>query len=102
MNSESLFKTLKYRPSYPIRPFKSLEDANRWVDSFVEWYNNEHLHSSLGFVSPSDVHSGKRSIKLRKRLQVYEQAKRNNPSRWTQGVREWKQQFDVQLYGYRN
>lgn len=100
--SESLFKTLKYRPSYPIRPFKSLDDANAWVEAFVNWYNNEHLHSSLGFMSPEDVHTGQYVSKLKKRINTYEQAKRKKPTRWSQNIRTWKSRFDVQLYGYRN
>ncbi|RPH47672.1 MAG: transposase, partial [Desulfobacteraceae bacterium] len=50
--SESLFKTLKYRPEYPDKPFSSIEDAEVWVQAFVNWYNYEHLHSSINYVTP--------------------------------------------------
>jgi putative transposase len=52
--SESLFQTLKYRPEYPGGPFADLETARRWVDRFVSWYNTEHLHSAIRFVTPED------------------------------------------------
>ena len=50
--SESLFKTLKYRPSYPRRPFEDLTAARQWVNRFVYWYNHEHRHCAIGFVTP--------------------------------------------------
>ena len=46
--SESLFRTLKYRPGWPSSGFNSLEEARRWVDRFVNWYNHEHKHASCG------------------------------------------------------
>jgi transposase InsO family protein len=38
--SESLFRTLKYRPDYPIRAFRSKDDACTMVAAFVDWYNH--------------------------------------------------------------
>ena len=35
--SESLFKTMKYRPQYPYKGFSSLFKAREWVAKFVEW-----------------------------------------------------------------
>jgi transposase InsO family protein len=57
--SESLFKTAKYCPSYPDRPFECLEGASKWVNGFVDWYNNRHLHSGIKFVTPADRHAGR-------------------------------------------
>ena len=57
--SESLFRTMKYRPEYPSRPFASLEEARAWVAAFVEWYNTQHLHSGIRFVTPDDRHHGR-------------------------------------------
>jgi transposase InsO family protein len=88
--SESLFRTLKYRPEYPSRPFASEYGAQRWVDAFVHWYNTEHLHSEIRFVTPEDRHSGKEICKLVKRREVYEQARQKNPCRWTQQLRNWE------------
>lgn len=56
--SEALFKTLKYRPDYPARPFNDLNQARRWVAGFVDWYNQEHRHSAIQFVTPDQRHSG--------------------------------------------
>jgi len=41
--SESLFRTMKYRPEYPLQPFENIEQAQSWVDGFVFWYNTQHL-----------------------------------------------------------
>lgn len=87
--SESLFKTMKYCPAYPSKPFSSIEEAQSWVNEFVDWYNNEHLHSGIKFVTPSSHHEGRDEEILEKRKQVYEKAKRNNPSRWSRETRNW-------------
>lgn len=87
--SESLFRTLKYRPWYPDRPFQSIEEARAWVADFVIWYNNEHLHSAVGFVTPADRHDGRDVEILAKRQKVYEQARRLKPERWSGAVRNW-------------
>lgn len=72
--SESLFRTLKYRPEYPVAAFESLEAAREWVRRFVQWYNFEHRHSGIRFVTPASRHSGEDVMILRKRKEVYEQA----------------------------
>lgn len=87
--SESLFRTLKYRPSYPRTPFATLDEARTWVASFVDWYNNEHLHSSIGFVTPADRHDGRDVSRLMRRKQIYLAAQRRRPERWSGPVRTW-------------
>lgn len=88
--SEALFRTLKYRPEYPRRPFKSLEEARRWVDEFVAWYNEEHLHSAIGYVTPSDRHEGRAEAVLAGRRQVYRAARQAHPERWAgRSPRAW-------------
>jgi putative transposase len=87
--SESLFRTLKYRPEYPSRPFVSEFQAQRWVDAFVHWYNTEHQHSKIRFVTPDDRHSGREVAKLNKRKEVYELARQKTPHRWTGTTRNW-------------
>jgi transposase InsO family protein len=57
--SEELFRTLKYTPTYPDKPFASLEAARQWVLGFVRWYNGEHHHSAIGFVTLDQRHSGR-------------------------------------------
>lgn len=86
--SEALFRTLKYRPEYPRR-FDSLAAACSWVASFVHWYNTEHLHSAIRYVTPDDRHYGREEEVLRKRRQVYEEARRRHPKRWTGPIRNW-------------
>lgn len=56
--SESLFRTMKYRPGYPTKPFKDVEAAREWVQGFVQWYNTEHLQSEISFTSPESRHNG--------------------------------------------
>jgi putative transposase len=58
--SESQFKTLKYRPTFPRR-FGSLEDARAFCRVFFPWYNTEHRHSGIAFMTPDDVHHGRAS-----------------------------------------
>ncbi len=95
--SESLFRTLKYRPSYPRGAFASIEAAREWVEDFVGWYNTEHLHSAIGFVTPEDRHTGKDEAILAKRRRVYEAARKRNPERWTGETRNWKRVEIVKL-----
>jgi putative transposase len=88
--SESLFRTMKYRPEYPSRPFASIEEAQRWVDAFVDWYNTEHLHSAIRFVTPDDRHYGREVQILADRHRVYEEARSRMPNRWAQSIRNWE------------
>jgi putative transposase len=87
--SEALFRTMKYRPGYPSKPFSSVEEARQWVAGFVAWYNTEHLHSAVSFVTPDDRHSGRDLLLLEKRHQVYERARRRHPERWSRHTRSW-------------
>lgn len=95
--AESIFKTAKYRPWYPSRPFTSLGDARDWVGNFVVWYNDCHFHSAIRFVTPADRHSGEDVAILRKRRQVYERARRRNPQRWSGDTRNWSRPRVVTL-----
>jgi putative transposase len=88
--SESLFKTLKYRPTYPQRPFADLLAARQWVGTFVHWYNEEHRHSAIGFVTPAERHAGRDTALLRQRVEVYEAAKKKHPERWSGTTRNWQ------------
>jgi putative transposase len=56
--SESQFKTMKYQPDYPGR-FSGLDAARLHCRDFFEWYNNEHRHSGIAFLTPADVHQGR-------------------------------------------
>jgi putative transposase len=95
--SESLFKTMKYRPAYPLRPFESLMAARQWVGMFVHWYNEEHRHSSIRFVTPAQRHAGLDAALLSKRVEVYEAAKATHPERWSGPTRNWQPILIVHL-----
>jgi len=88
--SEALFKTLKYRPCYPEKPFEDLTAARRWVAEFVQWYNHEHRHSAIRFVTPAERHAGLDTTILSHRTTVYEIAKARCPQRWTTTTRNWQ------------
>jgi putative transposase len=87
--SEALFRTLKYVPSYPRKPFESIDAAWAWVERFVAWYNGEHRHSAIGFVTPNERHESRDIAVLLARRDVYAAARRRNPSRWSRHARHW-------------
>ncbi|NOJ83933.1 IS3 family transposase [Myxococcus xanthus] len=95
--SEALFRTLKYRPSFPRRPFASAEDARAWVTRFVHWYNTEHLHSAIRFVTPDDRHFSRETALLARRHQVYQRAQARHPERWSRHTRDWTPAGPVRL-----
>ena len=94
---ESLFRTAKYRPGFPIRGFADLQDARTWAAQFVHWYNHEHLHSGLRFVAPAVRHAGQDAAQLQVRTQVYELARQRHPQRWTGTIRDWSRVGAVTL-----
>ena len=95
--SESLFRTLKYRPEYPEKAFEDLQAARKWVQGFVDWYNTQHLHSAINFVTPEQRHTGRDVAILSKRREVYLQAKLDNPKRWSGDIRNWDPVKEVHL-----
>ena len=95
--SESLFKTLKYRPAYPKTPFAGLLEARTWVAGFVHWYNHEHHHSAIKFVTPAKRHAGLDTALLRQRTAVYQAAKARHPQRWARNTRNWQPVHIVHL-----
>lgn len=95
--SEALFRTLKYRPEFPTRPFLDVPAARAWVEGFVAWYNGTHRHSAIRFVTPNERHEGKDVALLAKRHAVYEAAKAKNPGRWTTTTRNWTAVDEVYL-----
>ena len=86
---EAWFRTAKYRPSYPSTGFADLESARAWALKLVTWYNGEHRHSAIGFVTPSQRHAGEASALLVARKRVYEVARARNPRRWSRATRRW-------------
>lgn len=95
--SESLFRTLKYRPEYPTQPFADLLAARTWVTAFVHWYNHEHRHSAIRFVTPAQRHAGRETAILAARQTVYARARARHPERWTGASRNWTPIQEVRL-----
>lgn len=88
--AEALFKTAKYCPMWPEKPFDTLTEAREWVLRFVTWYNQQHRHSRLKYVTPDERHRGVASILLENRMHLYAAARARNPTRWSRGLRNWK------------
>jgi len=86
---ESLFRTAKYRPEYPASPFANLDEARTWAGCFVHWYNHQHLHSGIRYVTPAQRHAGQDRDILARRHQTYEAARAANPRRWSGATRDW-------------
>lgn len=95
--AESLFRTCKYRPDYPSKPFESLEETQAWTLKFARWYNLVHKHSGLKFVTPAQRHAGQAAGILRKREQIYADAKTRHPGRWSGQTRNWELKDEVWL-----
>ena len=95
--SEALFRTLKYCPEYPSSPFESIAEANKWVSHFVKWYNTQHLHSGIKFLTPISRHNGDEEVIIKNRQSVYEEARMSNPIRWTGKTRNWLPDAEVLL-----
>lgn len=95
--SESLFRTMKFRPAFPDGPFESIEAARAWMTAFARWYNTEHRHSAIKFVTPEDRHSGREASLLERRQVVYARARRERPERWTTSCRNWEPVKEVFL-----
>ena len=95
--SESLFGTMKYTPAYPGKPFESITAARNWVADFAHWYNEEHHHSGIKFITPSQRHNGEERAILANRKVVYQMAKQRHPERWSKGIRNWTPVGEVLL-----
>jgi putative transposase len=96
--SEGLFRTMKYAPTYPRSPFADLDGAQHWVTRFVAWYNAEHRHSGIRFVTPDQRHFGREKAILAKRASLYAHAQRMKPERWSRATRNWTSIQSVLLH----
>jgi transposase InsO family protein len=94
---ESLFRTIKYRPSDRVRAFASLEEAREFADRLFAWYNDEHCHSQISMVTPAQRHAGEDIAILAQRRAVYAKARAANPGRWTRHARSWTRVEEVKL-----
>jgi putative transposase len=87
--AESLFRTAKYRPKFPTNGFADLDAARAWAAEFVRWYNHEHRHSGIRYVSPAQRHDGQDRDILAARHALYLEARAKNPARWSGATRNW-------------
>jgi transposase InsO family protein len=87
--AESLFRTAKYRPEFPAKGFADLDQARTWAAGFVRWYNFDHRHSGIRYVSPAQRHAGADHAILAARHEVYLKARELNPARWSGDTRNW-------------
>ncbi len=87
--AESVFRTAKYRPEFPAKGFADLDAARAWAAGFVHWYNVDHRHSGIRYVSPAQRHDGKDHAILAARHTLYTEAKAMNPARWSGKTRNW-------------
>ena len=88
--AESLFRTAKYRPEFPVKGFATLEAARQWGAAFVHWYNVDHKHSGIRYVSPQQRHAGEDHAILAARHALYTTAKERHPARWSGNTRNWQ------------
>lgn len=87
--SEALFPTCKYVPDSPINGFESLQAAQHWVHGFVRWYNTEHRHSAIRFVTPEQRHRGQDRSILAQRHALNQAARDKHLARWSAKTRNW-------------
>jgi putative transposase len=95
--AESWFRTMKYHQSYPLRRFRDLSVVRIWVDAFVDWYNTEHRHSGIQYVTPDQRHHGQADAICAQRQKTYEQARQEHPQRWSRSTRDWSQPAVVRI-----
>jgi hypothetical protein len=88
--AESLFRTAKYRPEFPAKGFADLDEARAWGAAFVHWYNFDHRHSGIRYVSPAQRHEGRDHAILAARHALYTRARERNPARWSGQTRNWE------------
>jgi transposase InsO family protein len=87
--AESLFRTAKYRPEFPTKGFATLDEARTWAAEFVRWYNVDHRHSGIRYVSPQQRHAGEDKVILEARHELYKRARQAHPARWSGNTRDW-------------
>ena len=101
-HAEALFRTAKYRPEFPAHGFATLAEARLWATDFVRWYNTEHRHSGIRYVTPAQRHDGYDQDILAARQQLYQAARKAHPARWSGPTRNWTAVGTVTLNPDRN
>jgi len=96
---ESLFSTMKYVPNYP-KAFNNISDSREWMSKFVNWYNNTHRHSSIGYVTPVQRRKGQDKILFEKRNETIKKAREKHPERWGKKIKIWEAKEKIYLNKY--
>jgi len=78
-----------YRPEFQVKGFASLDEARAWAAQFVHWYNHDRRHSGIQYVRPVQRHTGQDHAILDARHALYQQARQQNPARWSGQTRNW-------------
>ncbi len=89
-------------PEFPLKGFADLDAARQWAAVFVHWYNQEHRHSGIRYVTPAQRHAGQDTRVLTARHAVYQDARDRNPQRWSGPTRNWTAVGAVTLNPERN
>jgi putative transposase len=79
--SESTFKTMKYSSMFP-RKFEKVEAVVEFGNQYFDWYNNEHRHSGIAYLTPAQVHAGEADAELTLRHKTKLAAWAEHPERF--------------------
>jgi len=90
-HAEAFFRTAKYHPTMLPSGFPDIAAARKWAAAFIHWYNHQHKHRALNFVTPHQKHTGEDRLILAARKRLYQQHRDNHPGRWIRGtIRNWE------------
>lgn len=64
---ESAFSTVKRAPAYPGHFLDDCQ-AVTYFEGYFDWYNHEHYHSAIDYVTPHQAHEGLREEIVTQRL----------------------------------
>ena len=87
--AEALFRTAKYPPDFPAAGSVALAEARQWAASSMHWYNHDHRHSGIRYVTPAQRHAAEDQPILAARHALYQPARAANPRRWSGPIRNW-------------
>ncbi len=93
---ESFFRTVKYHVSFPSN-FTTLQAARDWLARFIDWYNTQHRHCGIGYVTPFQKHNGLDIELLESRQETLNSAALAHPERFVRGPKTVAQPRAVYL-----